>query len=284
MSPYLCPQCSLDVPVHVDRCVGCGGDVGFPNVRAASRSDVTAALDQRYQAAKADGAKRGVGVILDALEQRLQKSEAVICKPWGVIQTLLLRDSRLLQTFHQDIEAEARLPEANEFDVARVGVDATFFPYYHDRVRFAALSINGNGSTAYGGGCLVLKEESIAKRATVFQENTLMFVRRTGHPAGQPPPIGNTATWPNRAKLGIAKLAERVQRGTTEDDLQALVLKDTGTTDGDDFIEVHIYGPIHRSAVVRLGGKMPKQRADRVLVAALRRDLEKAGIAVEITP
>src|SRR4026209_2112004 len=119
MPSDLCPECKLHVPVHVDRCVGCGADVGFPNVRAALQSEQVAALEQRYRAAKDDGAKRGVAATLGALELRLKFSEAVMCKPWGVLHTLILRDNRLLETFHQSVDAEARIPEANEFDVAR---------------------------------------------------------------------------------------------------------------------------------------------------------------------
>lgn len=263
--------------------MGCGADVGFPNVRAASRNEEVAALEWRYQTAKAESASRGVADLVDRLEARIETSVAVICKPWGVINTLVRRDNRLLETFHQDVEAEARLPELNEFDRIRAGVDATFFPYYYERIRFAALSIDGQGSFAYGGGCMVLKETSIAERSTVFEENTLMFVRRRGHPAGSPPPPGYTVPWPKRAQLGIAKLAERVEPYMTEEALPSLVLQQTGRTEGDDFLEVHIYGPVHRSAVVSLTGKMPQQAADRVLVLQLQRDLEAAGVQVTVT-
>ena len=186
-----CNQCGAEIPRHVDRCIGCGCDVGFPNVRMASQAPEIEALDLRHQKAKRNAAQRGAEHRVSELEARLQTSEAVMCKPWGILNTLLLRDSRLLQTFHQEVEAEGRLPESNEFDSARAGVDATFFPYYHAAIRFAALSIDGSGSTAYGGGCLVLKTMSIAARATVFEENTLTFVKRRQHPAGTPPPAGS---------------------------------------------------------------------------------------------
>jgi hypothetical protein len=279
----VCSRCQTDVSPHLDRCVNCQKDVGFPNVRAAWRQSERDALSRTYVEAKQRSAAQGNASVVDKLETALEQSEAVICKPWGVINTLLSRDSRLLQTFHQEIEAEGRLPESNDFDRERAGVDATFFPLYHDRIRFAALSIDGKGSTAYGCGCLVLKEMSISERATVFIENTIAFVRRTKHPAGQPPPQGLTAVWPDRAKLGIAKLADHVYAGMSAEDLATLVLRQTGTTDGDDFLEVHVFGPIHRSSVSRVGGKIPRQRADRVMVLQLQRDLQAAGVRIEIT-
>src|SRR6266850_2365430 len=119
MDETLCPRCGKRVPEHVDRCVVCGQDVGFPNVRAASRAEQTAALVKRYGQARQRSVARGVDELVAALEARLETSTAVICKSWGVINLLLLRDSRLLQTFYQDVEAEARLPEDNEFDRTR---------------------------------------------------------------------------------------------------------------------------------------------------------------------
>ena len=278
-----CTECGAEIPRHVDRCVGCGCDVGFPNVRMASRTPEIEALVRRYQKAKRNAAQRGIEQRVNELEATLETSEAVMCKPWGILNTLLLRDSRLLQTFHQEVAGEGRLPESNEFDSARAGVDATFFPYYHEAIRFAALSIDGCGSTAYGGGCLVLKTMSIAARATVFEENTLTFVKRRKHPAGYPPPPGLTATWTSRAKLGIAKLAPRVDKDTSVTDFASLVLTQKGGTGDDDFLEVHIYGPIHRSAVARVSGTLPKNPVDRLLVFQLQKDLKTAGVSVALT-
>lgn len=282
MSALYCINCQTAIPSHVDRCVGCGHDVGFPNDRAAAAFTEVDALNSNYQQARARCATIGASAVADLLETELRASTAVICKPWGVINTLLDRDSRLLQTFHQEVESEGRTPEANDFDRERAGIDATFFPHYHQRMRFAALSIDGQGPVAYGGGCLVLKELSIAERSTVFIENTITYVRRTRLPAGSPPPPGLTATWANRVKLGIAKLADRLRTGMQKEDLAAIVLTQTGKTDGDDFLEVHVYGPIHRSAVALLAGEMPRNDADHAMVVQMKSDLARIGVQVEV--
>jgi len=282
MSDLYCRNCRTEIPSYVDRCVGCGHDVGFPNDRAAAAFTEVDALNRNYQQARARCATTGTAAVADLLETELRASTAVICKPWGVINTLLNRDSRLLQTFHQEVESEGRTPEANDFDRERAGIDATFFPHYHQHVRFAALSIDGRGSLAYGGGCLVLKELSIAERSTVFIENTITYARRTSLPAGSPPPLGLTATWANRVKLGIAKLADHLRTGMKKEDLAPIVLTQTGKTNGDDFLEVHIYGPIHRSAVSLLAGKRPQNPADCAMVVQMEADLAKIGVQVEV--
>ena len=282
MSVSYCVKCTTGIPSHVDRCVACSRDVGFPNVRAASAAAEVVALNENYHQARARCSANGTAAVADLLEADLGASVAVICKPWGVINTLLDRDSRLLQTFHQEVDSEGRTPEDNDFDRERAGIDATFFPHYHHRIRFAALSLDGEGSLAYGGGCLVLKDRSIADRATIFIENTINYVRRTKLPAGAPPPPGLTATWASRAKLGISKLADRLRPRMQQKDLVAVVLTQTGKTDGDDFLEVHVYGPIHRSTVAVVTGKMPRHDPDRALVRQMKVDLANAGVQIQV--
>src|SRR4051794_26464443 len=103
MADLVCSRCGAAVPAHVDRCVGCGVDVGFPNVRAASSASEVDALTRRYEGAVREASARGVEPVVRSLEEHLDRSEAVICKAWGILNTLILRDSRLLQTFHQEV-------------------------------------------------------------------------------------------------------------------------------------------------------------------------------------
>ncbi len=46
--------------------------------------------------------------------------------------------------------AEARIPEENEFDEKRLAIDVKLFPYYHEVIRFAALTLDRRGLTNYG--------------------------------------------------------------------------------------------------------------------------------------
>jgi hypothetical protein len=44
-----------------------------------------------------------------------------------------------------------------------------------------------------------------------------------------------------------------------------------------DYIEVHIYGPLHCAAIQSVRGPVPKDRADRVLWQQVKRKLGKLG-------
>ena len=62
-------------------------------------------------------------------------------------------------------------------------------------------------------------------------------------------PPGFRAVWPKRDELATAKLGSWLRPGMKEEDFASVLLPPgTGTID-DDFVEVHIYDRIHRSAV-----------------------------------
>jgi hypothetical protein len=57
-------------------------------------------------------------------------------------------------------------------------------------------------------------------------------------------PYGYRATWANRGKLAIAKLTDKINAGTHSCDFPILLLRNTGVPEKEEFVEVHIYGPI----------------------------------------
>ena len=59
-------------------------------------------------------------------------------------------DSNLYASFYKQVGSGARLPENNEWDLGRSAVDAQLFPYYHEEMTFAALSMDGRGPASFG--------------------------------------------------------------------------------------------------------------------------------------
>jgi hypothetical protein len=156
-----CPYCHHENPDHVDRCQHCEKDIGFPNVRAAQRSEERAALNTRWHDAHREAIQQGTEHLLCRFEEAVRKSKAVLCRQLGVANWLVSSDNIHFGTFWLEIEAGIRSPEENAFDRARGAVDATFFPYYHKKIRFAALSIDDQGPMAYGPCSIVLRDSLI---------------------------------------------------------------------------------------------------------------------------
>lgn len=275
-----CHNCQEEIPAHVRSCVVCGADVGYPNVRAASTSEEDSALELRVKEAKEYADSQGCANILKSFRDGISQSSAVLCCSLGKVNELLSSDNSLHQTFYQAIGSEGRLPEDNEWDKIRQPVDTLLFPYYYKEIHFGALSIDRRGVPSYGGYCMALKNISIKDRATVFEENSILFVKRHRIVAGDPVLLGYRAIWAKRDSLAVAKLGRRLTPKTKPTEFSKLLVS-ADATDAD-FIEVHIYGMIHRRAIEHLSGHQPKQKADRVLLKSALNKLKQIGASSEI--
>jgi len=259
----------------------CQADAGFPNVRAARAKEEVEALEQRLLDARVSARARGCEIVLDCLATSVLTSKAVITRSLSVVQRLVSSDSELYAPYYTQVAAGTRLPEDNDWDRGRSAVDQTVFPSYADEIVFGALSLDGSGVAGYGAYAIFLREDRIQHRATVFEENPFVFLRKHKVVTGDPLPRGYRACWDTRGQLAQAKLHSRLEPTTTAGDFAELLLSNGATAGDDDFIEVHVFGPIHRRAIERVIGPTPKKR-DRALIKSLRRKLQEVGAELEI--
>lgn len=235
-----CPECTNEIPQPAERCPHCGRPGYFWNVISADDADERAALERRYQAAKADAVSRRADGCLEDFENATDGSKAVIVRPEHDILRLATSTRQLYGTYYQQIEAELRLPDGEKWDTFRGIADTVLFPHYKKDIRFAALSLDGIGVLNYGTCSVTLRDEMICHRASVFEENSALFVERRGTKIAK----GYRAAWDDRAKLCVSKLAGQIDSGTGSDKYSGLLLRQGTTSDNDEFVEVHIWGPM----------------------------------------
>jgi hypothetical protein len=238
-------------------------------------------MQQRLADAETSTGARKCEAALRHFGKAVLGSRAVICQNLGVVSSLVSRDTSLYASYYEQIEGAMRLPEDNRFDLGRTAVDGTLFPNYHKKIVFAALSLDNLGPTAWGAYALVLKEKMIFQRASIFEENSFHFCHKHGIVAGDQIPPGYRAVWVERDRLAMAKLHDRLQATTRPDEYPAILLHRTPDPRDDDFIEVHIWGPIHRTAIERVVGPKPKNREDWVLWNRLATKLTEVGATLE---
>jgi hypothetical protein len=272
--------CAHQVPAHGRACVICGRDAGFPNVRAAAVE--APQLDARFRSALSEADARGCRQVTDAFSSSVLTSKAVICRDAQAVNALVSSDDALYASFYNKVVGQSVLPAKNDFDPRRSGIDGTFFPFYHEEIRFGALSLNGTGTGSYGGYAIVIKDDAISARTSVFEENTLVFARKHRVPAGGPIPSGYRATWEERNKLAVAKLHTRLSKATDPQAFSGILLNVGGGTDRDDFIEVHIYGPLHRRAIEVVAGPRTNEPGELALQQNIRGKLQDIGSRLEI--
>jgi hypothetical protein len=276
-----CKRCGQPVPDEKRECQACGEDNGYPNVRLAERTDELAALGQRLHDAEVSATARKCKDVLDRFGVAVLGSRAVISRSLAIVQDLIESDRRTYTSYQRQLAYGARVAEDNEYDRVRTQVEAALFPNFHEDMLFGFLSLGNMTLTGYGAYAMVLKEEMIAHRATVFEENPMQLGRKLRFALTDPIPPGYCATWPRRDALAKAKLHSEIETTIPDVKFPAILVNDRCGTGNSDFIEVHIFGPVNRYTIERLIGPIPKTREDRLIWRRLERRLKNLGISVE---
>lgn len=275
-----CPVCASDISDIEERCPTCRHDAGPPNVRIASQFEEVQALEDRYQSALRLAEANGCLSLVEEFEREVKRSSAVINVDLDFL-LLFSRDPRgLYASYERGVEGGMRRPAAPINDQERRAVGALVFGGHSREIIYAALSLDGSGPHSYGPYALNLWDVAIRSRATVLERNSYDFVKQHDLKPGVGRPPGYLATWENRHKLAVAKLAQFITLATQASDFPKLLLSSTGDRTTDEFIEVHIYGTFNLNAVESVKGSSAAARGgERALLRMTKDRLKNAGKA-----
>jgi hypothetical protein len=278
-----CDFCNNYMPPSANSCPHCGRPGLYPNVRIASNPKERTALDRRYKSAMKDSSSRGAVSVLYDFEKAIAASKAVISRPHNELYRLAANDYELYTTYYQLLEAEVRLPKGDKWDTLRAVADSALFPNYKEQIRFAALTLDGKGLFNYGECAIVLRTDYIAHRATVFEENSVPFMKNHRISMGRADklPLGYRATWQERAKLCVVKLHKRLEASTRPAEYPTLLLQQGATSEDDQFVEVHIFGPLTIRTVEQvILDRRLKRRQSATILNALKKRLLQFRISI----
>jgi len=93
-------------------------------------------------------------------------------------------------------------------------------------------------------------------------------------------PKGYRATWGDRAKLCVAKLSLRIDSTTNSDKYSKLLLLKGATSKDDEFVEVHIWGPMTVLTMERVIVTAPQSSKRATIIKAIRAKLAKHKVQV----
>ena len=245
-----CPTCSEEVRPHERLCVACQTDCGFPNVRAAEQDVERLALAGRVADAERQADNNGTASLVAKLRAAARRSRAVRVRSLDEVYAIVNSDDKLMGTFYDLKGAGLLRPSATKMEGSRQSAEPLIFLNYHDKIHFAALTLDDTALFTYGNCAMIFQEAKIANRATVFEENCVFFCqKRDIGPARPTVPPGYRATWAHREDLVVAKLGPRLSVHTQESDLPSILISSGSDPSKDDFVEVHIYDHVHRSAL-----------------------------------
>jgi hypothetical protein len=282
--PLLCDYCNNTFPNSSERCPHCGKPGLYANVNSAKEPDELSAPQQRYDDAKIDAATRGAEVNLAEFENAVASSRAVFARSINEVQRLASSDNDAYATYYELLDAGVRIHTDDEWSIRRAGADEAVFPGYKKKIRFAALSLDDTGLTNYGGCSIVLRTDMIAHRASVFEENSTIFMKHHHIETWETPhlPRGYRATWDDRAKLRAAKLFSRIDATTSTGEYSTLLLREGTTTADDDFVEVHIWGSMTRRTMEQVTITERLRHGQGTIVKALKEKLREASVKVKV--
>ncbi len=275
-----CEYCHCPLPAHLPSCPHCGRPSLFPNVKAAERNEESQALEQRYQATQQRVAHQNGTPSLRWFEQAVnEKAKVVLNRSYREVDRLSLSHTVLYGGFYKMVDSGTRIPEDNPWDSMRETVDSKLFPYYHKNVFFAALTLDETGLDHYGDCSVILQEDLVGHRASLFEENSAMFMEKNRIGVKQPLPPGFRAPWTDRSKLCTAKLAGDFDDQTTEDSFPGRLLKN-GSPGGqdDDFVEVHIYGTLSVCTMEKVSAISPRKKGKKKIFRKLEERLNKYDV------
>jgi hypothetical protein len=274
----VCVNCGSRVPDVEDKCLTCGEPAGAPNVRAAARKEERDALDARYHKAIEDSEQNGSLDRLRDFEEKVKASFTVVNVDVDFLYTFLTSKKGLYSTYGKQVEGQIRRPAEAEDDKHRGTVESMIFGSYARNIRYGALSMDGSGVSSYGALALRLREIAVSKRATTLEDNSYRFTEKHNVGPGKPFPLGYTATWDERHKLAVAKLAGRISSKTSEAEYPKILMYSQGERETDDFIEVHIYGPFDANAIESVQGKSSaKGKTETALIEDIKDFLGNSG-------
>jgi hypothetical protein len=199
----------------------------------------------------------------------------------ATLDNLVSSDNSLYVSYHKQVRSGMRMPEDNATDAGRTAAESTVLPNFYEEIVFSALSLDGIGVLNYGSYSITFKDQMISSRASVFEENPFDFATRHRVTAGQKCPPGYRSDWANRADLAAAKLHSSIGAATIDSQFPGILLVQGEVHPQPEFIEVHIWGSIHRRAIERVVGPAARSRADQVMWKSIKRKLDQLGVTIE---
>ena len=264
-------------------CTHCGRPSLYPNIVAVEVVEEYRTLVARYDAAVAEATSRGASAAVHAFEDAASKSEAVIARYLGETMRLSLSDDELYATYFQMVEAGARPPASDRWNRIRARVEEALFPGYKDSITFAALSLERRGLPHYGDCFLVFREDMVAHRAAVLEENCILWMDQHNVAiVDDDLPLGYRSNWGERERVAVAKLALRLTAGSDTASYASLLMQHRAAPDDNDaFVEVHIWGPWTRRTLIHvvIYGEEASANPD---VEVLRHRLDSIGVTIEV--
>lgn len=266
--PDSCRHCGCPIPrVHHSLCPNplCRQPVQYPNIVDACREERRRAVAEAFREGTRDWteiAQKDARIILSTSAAVLAcDAELMLAVLWGVAK---------FPNYHDMVARSHRPPDGPEWDYPRDVYDESVFPGYKDQIRFAALSLDGRSVRRFGSCIATLREDVLRRAASVFVENSFFARVKAAGPEDSLPAA--RASWLHRDVLTAAKLGRSISAPVNREILASMILIDgpPSAPQDDQFVEVHVFGPIGAEAVTEVSVPATEAKLEDIREACQR--------------
>ncbi len=207
--------------------------------------------------------------------------EVVMNRYFGELDRLAWSDDQVYATYYQKVAAGLQIPGHDSWNRLREIADTIL---YGDRnkaqIRFAALSLDGIGVANYGDCSMILKKPMIEHRASLFEENSVVFMERHDVRGKLKfvVPVGFRCPWDQRVDLCLAKLTGELHPATAPAEFAGILLFQGAHSGEDRFVEVHIWGSLTIRSFSRVVVQQWASPPSPVELANVEAKLLQAGV------
>lgn len=241
-------ECGKEFPAHALQCQYCYRPK-FANVNLAGLPEAQTALDKRYQDALQESKKSGTFDKVKAFEAHVQSNgKAVINLDVKILEEIIRGKNYV--NYHK---VKSMYPSKDfEEEGRRIMIDSRFFGNFAEKIVFAALSTDGQGIHAYGNCTITIEEAAITHRTSLLEEDSFRFfekLEQKGKKIEYQGAQGFIATWDEKHKLAVAKLANKIDNKDTLTTFSEKLVAEKSSKDLAQFIELHIFGDFPKEAI-----------------------------------
>lgn len=271
--------------MSMEHCPHCGRPRRFPNVDVAESPNERNELIAKYDSIKAEANREGWIDKFKSFEEFIKSAKIVICRNYQDIRSTVSGDNIIIQNFYDrgtvNLASGSHVLKTTGLTNIRSTAETAFFgDHCKTKIHFAALSPDRLGLNSYGDCSITLKSEMIQHRTSFVIKNMLLFFKEVlpyyGKNNDIPP--GFRANWDDRTLLCMVKLGKKLKNTTSEDDYSELLMKSTGKTVEDEFVEAHVFGMLTIRSFERVVMTKPPRGLRKSQIKAFSKDLDRHGV------
>lgn len=276
-----CAYCKNQFPDTRNNCPHCARPQIFPNVTKATVQIERDKLETRFDSQKKKCEAGGRDDEFARFEKATANSHALFACPLLRLHREIASGTDIFETYYQleELRLRSSKPSSLDWEALRPQTEIQLLgsKTHIKQLHYACLSLDWESLSNYGDCVVKLENEMIGHRASCFEGNSAVIYAVEGkfdHYL--------RSDWDGRGRICSAVLAEKLSKGTRDDEFAKLLVVSAADSVDDQFIEVHVFGTITAKSIAEVRFFLSKAK-DKSAKAKSRDAVYREAITEKLT-